>query len=404
MPAGARFDDCPTLLVTIVGEDRPGLTAAIFGALDRRGVAVLDTEQVVVRGRLTLAVLLRLDRDLGREEVALLRRAIAVTAADLGLSWTATEGRGDTPRRAGHRLHVCLLAGVLRPAVVAAATALLSATGANIDRVRRLSAGPVTALEFDVSGVPDVAALRRELAVAAAEHRVDVAVSPGGLARHGRRLVVMDVDSTLIRDEVIELLAAHAGREREVAAVTERAMRGELDFAESLHARVAALAGLPAEVCDEVRAELRLTPGADTLVRTLHRLGSTVALVSGGFAEVVEPLAATLGISRVRANRLEVADGRLTGRVVGELVDRPAKARALQDLAAAENLPLSRTVAIGDGANDLDMLTVAGLGVAFNAKPIVRERADAALTQPYLDAVLHLLGLTREEIEDALPE
>ncbi len=404
MPAEARFDDCPTLLVTLLGEDRPGLTAAIFGALARPGVSVLDTEQVVVRGRLTLAVLLRLDSGIRREDVALLRRAIAVTAADLELSWTATEGRGDTPRRPGHRLHVCLLADVLQPVAVAAVTARLSATRANIDRVRRLSNGPVTALEFDVSGVPDVAMLRRELTVTAADHRVDVAVSPAGLARHGRRLVVMDVDSTLIQDEVIELLAAHAGRQQEVAAVTERAMRGELDFAESLHARVATLAGLPAEVCDDVRAALRLTPGADTLVHTLHRLGFAVALVSGGFAEVVEPLAATLGIERVRANRLEVADGRLTGRVVGELVDRPAKARALRDLATAEGLPLSRTVAIGDGANDLDMLTVAGLGVAFNAKPAVRERADAALTQPYLDAVLHLLGLTREEIEDALAE
>jgi phosphoserine phosphatase len=211
----------------------------------------------------------------------------------------------------------------------------------------------------------------------------------------------MDVDSTLIRDEVIELLAEHAGRKDEVAAVTERAMRGELDFAESLHERVACLAGLDVAVLGQVRDAVRLTPGARTLCRTLHRLGFTLGLVSGGFAEVVEPLARSLGISLVRANRLEVADGRLTGRVVGDVVDRAGKATALREFAAAEHLPLSRTVAIGDGANDLDMLAAAGLGVAFNAKPVVRAQADAAVSLPYLDTVLYLLGISREEIEAA---
>jgi phosphoserine phosphatase len=230
---------------------------------------------------------------------------------------------------------------------------------------------------------------------------VDVAVSPAGLARRGRRLVVMDVDSTLIQDEVIELLAAHAGRGAEVAAVTERAMRGELDFAASLHERVACLAGLPVSVLDEVRAAVRLTPGARTLCRTLRRLGFTLALVSGGFTEVVAPLAAELDVQHVRANTLEVAGGLLTGRVTGEVVDRPGKAAALRAFAAAEGLPLARTVAIGDGANDLDMLAEAGLGIAFNAKPVVREAADAALSVPYLDAVLFLLGVPREEVEAA---
>jgi phosphoserine phosphatase len=211
----------------------------------------------------------------------------------------------------------------------------------------------------------------------------------------------MDVDSTLIQDEVIELLAAHAGRAREVAAVTERAMRGELDFAASLHERVACLAGLPVGVLDEVRAAVRLTPGARTLCRTLRRLGFTLALVSGGFTEVVAPLAAELDIQHVRANTLEAADGVLTGRVVGAVVDRAGKATALRDVAAAEGLPLARTVAIGDGANDLDMLAEAGLGIAFNAKPVVRAQADAAVNVPYLDAVLYLLGIPRAEIEEA---
>jgi phosphoserine phosphatase len=211
----------------------------------------------------------------------------------------------------------------------------------------------------------------------------------------------MDVDSTLIQDEVIELIADHAGTRDAVAEVTERAMRGELDFAESLHARVATLAGLPASALEDVRRQVRLTPGARTLVRTLRRLGFSVALVSGGFEEVVRPLADELGIALVRANRLEVSDGILTGRVEGPVVDRAGKAAALAEFAAAEGLALSRTVAIGDGANDLDMLAAAGLGVAFNAKPLVRAQADASVNVPFLDAVLFLLGISREEIEQA---
>ena len=390
-----------TLLVTVTGQDRPGVTAAVFAALVRPGIEVLDTEQVVVRGHLTLGVLAGLD---GTVDVAAVRDEVGAAAAAMVLDWTAEEGSGDTAVRRGGRLHVTVLGRPLLPGAVQAVTARLAATGANIDRVRRLSAEPVTAIELDVSGVPDLHLLRRQLTAEAAGLGVDVAVSPAGLARHGRRLVVLDVDSTLIRDEVIELLAEHAGRGAEVAAVTERAMRGEIDFATSLHERVAALAGLPESVLPEVRDRVRLTPGARTLTRTLRRLGFTLALVSGGFAEIVRPIADDLGITHILANRLEVVDGVLTGRVLGDVVDRAGKARALREFAAAEDLPMSRTVAIGDGANDLDMLAAAGLGIAFNAKPLVREQADAAVTLPYLDTVLYLLGLTREEIEDAVDE
>lgn len=213
--------------------------------------------------------------------------------------------------------------------------------------------------------------------------------------------MVMDVDSTLIHEEVIELLARHAGREAEVAAVTERAMRGEIDFTTSLHARVATLAGLPVSVLDEVRRSVTLTPGARTLIRTLRRLGFSIGLVSGGFIEVVGDVARELGIQHARANQLEVIDGILTGRVTGPVIDRAAKAQALRDFADAEGLPLKRTVAIGDGANDLDMLETAGLGIAFNAKPLVRAQADTTVNVPYLDAVLYLLGISREEVEEA---
>lgn len=387
--------DRRTLLVTVTGPDRPGVTAAVFDALSVSGVEVLDVEQVVVRGNLTLAVLVTS----GPDEGAVMGQ-VHLAGGRLGMAVSCVAGHGDNaPRRAG-RLHVTLLGAPLLPGAVASITARLAERGANIDRIRRLSRWPVTTVELDVSG-DDVLVLRADLAAQAVAHRVDVAVSPAGLARRGRRLVVMDVDSTLIQDEVIELLAAHAGRGAEVAAVTERAMRGELDFAASLHERVACLAGLPAGVLEQVRAAVRLTPGARTLCRTLRRLGFTLAAVSGGFVEVVEPLAADLGIQHVRANRLEVADGVLTGRVVGDVVDRAGKAAALREFAAAEGLPLERTVAIGDGANDLDMLAAAGLGIAFNAKPVVRAQADTAVTVPYLDAVLYLLGIPRADVEDA---
>jgi phosphoserine phosphatase len=388
----------PTILVTVTGPDRPGVAAAVVGALARPGVEVLDVEQVVVRGNLTLAVLVTAGLDAEDADAAI--AAVRAAGAALGMRVDCATGTGDNaPRRRG-RLHVTVLAAPLLPATVAAIAGRLAERGANIDRIRRLSREPVTTVEFDVSG-DDVAVLRRELAVEAAAHDVDIAVSPAGLARRGRRLVVLDVDSTLIRDEVLELLAAHAGRAAEVAAVTERAMRGELDFAASLHERVACLAGLPATVLDDVRAAVRLTPGARTLCRTLRRLGFTLAVVSGGFAEVVAPLAAELDIQHVRANRLDVAGGFLTGRVVGVVVDRAGKAAALRAFADAEGLPLSRTVAIGDGANDLDMLAEAGLGIAFNAKQIVRAQADVAVNVPYLDAVLYLLGIPRAEIEEA---
>jgi phosphoserine phosphatase len=384
-----------TLLVTVSGDDRPGLTSALFDAIADVGAEVLDLEQVVVRGHLTLALLLA-----GGPRDELLRSAVRDVASGLGMAVSVSAGSGDNaPRRSG-RAAVVVLGAPLLASAVSAVTARIAAHGANIDRIRRLSRYPVTTVEFDISGA-DVGTLRRELALESAVRGVDIAVAPAGLARRGRHLVVMDVDSTLIQDEVIELLAAHAGREAEVAEVTAAAMRGELDFAESLRARVAVLAGLPVGVLPEVRAAIRLTPGARTLVRTLKRLGFTVAVVSGGFLEIVGDLARELDIDHAHANRLEVRDGVLTGRLVGEIVDRAGKAAALRRFAEQERLPLSRTVAIGDGANDLDMLDAAGLGIAFNAKPIVREQADTSVNVPYLDAVLYLLGITREEIEEA---
>lgn len=390
--SGARS----TLLITISGPDRPGVTAGLFAALSAHDVEVADIEQIVARGHLTLAVLLGVDES---DMVAVQRVAIE-TGHALGFGVSVIPGAPEAVSVHGERLTVTLLGRPLRPDAVHAVAREIARHGCNIDRIRRIADYPVTAVAFDGSGV-DVEPLRRTLAEQALRLGVDISVQRGGPHRRGQLLVVMDVDSTLIQDEVIDLLARHAGSAESVAAITEAAMRGEIDFAESLRQRVSTLAGLPEAVFDAVRAEVRLTPGARTLVRTLRRFGFRVCLVSGGFDRVVDPIAAELGIDAVRANRLEVVDGRLTGRLLGPVIDREGKRVALEEFAEQFDIPMSRTVAIGDGANDLDMLDAAGLGVAFNAKPAVRSAADTSVSVPYLDSVLYLLGLTRDEVESA---
>ncbi|MEW2351791.1 phosphoserine phosphatase SerB [Streptomyces sp. NPDC006684] len=397
LSAASASEDLPTLLVKIFGKDRPGLTAGLFDTLAGYGVDVVDIEQVVTRGRIVLCALVTEPPGVHEGE---LRATVHSWAESWGLSAEIISGTGDNRPRGTGRSHVTVLGNPLTAESTAAIAARITGAGANIDRVFRLAKYPVTAVEFAVSGVP-ADTLRSALAPRAGEFGVDIAVVAAGLQRRAQRLVVMDVDSTLIQDEVIELFAAHAGCEAEVARVTESAMRGELDFAQSLHARVALLAGLDASVVEKVRAEVRLTPGARTLIRTLKRLGYQVGVVSGGFTQVTDELRERLGLDFAAANTLEIVDGRLTGRVTGEVVDRAGKARLLRRFAEQAGVPLAQTVAIGDGANDLDMLNTAGLGVAFNAKPVVREAAHTSVNVPFLDTVLYLLGITREEVEAA---
>jgi phosphoserine phosphatase len=250
----------------------------------------------------------------------------------------------------------------------------------------------VAELELPDATAAGLAALRHAVAEAPVAG-LDTALVPAGLRLAERKLLIMDVDSTLIQQEVIELLAAYAGKREEVAAVTEAAMRGELDFTQSLHARVAVLAGLPAAVVDSVRNEVKLSLGAAELVAAFKAAGHVVAVVSGGFNQILEPIAAELGLDYWQANELEIVDGELTGKVLGAVVDRAAKEKFLREWSAAEGIALEHTVAVGDGANDLDMLGAAGIGVAFNAKPAVRAVADAAVNMPYLDAVRHVAGV-----------
>ena len=388
-----------TLLITLTGRDRPGVTSRLFSALARYPLSVIDVEQVVIRGKLVLGVLLGCDSP---PDLTGIHAGVSALAGDLGLEAEITTASGasvDAPARgAGSgRLHVTLLGSPLAPAAITAIAGQIAASGANIDRIGRLALHPVTCIEMEISG-GDPVLLRADLARVAVAQGIDVAVQRGGLHRRALRLIVMDVDSTLIRDEVIDLLAVRAGVAEGVARVTAATMRGELDFAASLRERVGLLAGLEAGVLDEVRGELRLTAGARTLISTLGGLGYKFGIVSGGFNEVIAPLAAELGIGYVAANSLEIADGKLTGRLRGPVIDRPGKADALRRFAVAAGVPLAQTVAVGDGANDLDMIAAAGLGIAFNAKPAVRHAADTSVSVPYLDAILYLLGFNEDEL------
>ncbi len=385
-----------TLLVTVTGRDRPGVTSRLFSALAEHDLSVVDVEQVVIRGRLVLGVLLSCTT---APDLTAIHRQVTSLAEDLGLEAEITAGSGEPARLRGS-LHVTVLGRLLSPAAIAGIAGRIAASGANIDRISRLAHRPVTCIEFDISGA-DPAALRTALARESVDRGVDVAVQRGGLHRRAMRLVVMDVDSTLVSGEAIDLLAARAGCEAKVAEITAATMRGELEFGAALAERVALLAGLDASVIDEVRSQLRLAPGARTLIRTLRRLGYKCGIVSGGFTQFTDGLAADLALDYAAANTLEIAGGKLTGQITGPVIDRAGKAQALRDFAAASGVPLSQTVAVGDGANDLDMIAAAGLGIAFNAKPAVRDAADASVSVPHLDAILHLLGISRDEVEAA---
>lgn len=385
----------PTILVTLTGPDRPGVSTALFERLTGFELEVVDVEQLVVRGRLVLSVLVTRPADEAR-----LAETVRDLAADLAMDVEIEEGVGDNrPRRVG-RANATVLGHPLEPGAMAGLTQVIASAGGNIDRISRLARYPVTALRMEISGI-DPDDLQTILLEAAIELGVDVAVEERGILRHAQRLLVMDVDSTLIQGEVIDMLAAHAGRAEDMERATEAAMRGELDFETSLRQRVRMLEGLDASLLDTVRQDILLTPGARTTVRTLKRLGYRFALVSGGFRPIIQPIADDLGIDYVAANELEIVDGKLTGDLVGPIIDRAGKAAALRAFAADAGVAIKNTVAIGDGANDLDMLAAAGLGVAFNAKPLVRGQAKTSVNVPYLDSIVYLLGISREEIEAA---
>ncbi|PPK68916.1 phosphoserine phosphatase SerB [Actinokineospora auranticolor] len=387
------------VLITVTGPDKPGVSSVLFAALTRHGVDILDVEQVVIRGQLVLGALVATDHDAEG-----LQESVEQAMASVEMRVEVQVGAEQRPVKPS--THVLVVLGhPVSARGFGEVARRLAALEINIDAIRRVADYPVTGLELRVSVSQDTDAADAELRSALAELSVrvglDIAVERDLLSRRAKRLIVFDVDSTLIQGEVIEMLAAKAGREDEVREITEAAMRGELDFTESLHQRVKTLAGLPASVLDEVAAAMELTPGARTTIRTLKRLGYRCGVVSGGFTATIARLVDDLGLDFSAANELEVVDGHLTGRVLGDVVDRAGKSVALRRFAESYDIPLAQCVAVGDGANDIDMLSTAGLGIAFNAKPALREVADTALSHPYLDVVLFVLGVTRSEIEAA---
>jgi phosphoserine phosphatase len=389
-----------TFLVTVSGPDRIGVGAALFAAisgLEGPDLHLIDVAQITIRGTLVLCAEVIAEASVTRDDLAAVLRERSIEGDGMNVN---VEEVAVQEELKGRRLLVTLLSPSISARQLEGVFHAIATSDATCERIVHLASYPVDCYELIVLG-PDHVALREALTEMAEANGLDVAVQRAGLHRRAKHLVVMDADSTLLQDEAIDLLGEACDCAAEISAITAAAMNGEIDFAESLRRRVALLKGLPESVLDDVRERLRLAPGARTLIRTLQRLGYVPAVVSGGFAEILAPILAELNVVHYAANSLEIADGVLTGRVRGAILDRAGKASALRRFAEEVGVPLEQTVAVGDGANDIDMLSVAGLGIAFNAKDSVQEHADAALSVPYLDAVLYFLGISREEIETA---
>lgn len=398
MESQSEDKDRYTGLILLSGIDSPGISSALFSALDPFSITVLDVEQVVIRSRLILTVLIELDPAHSKIIEEDLNECAAKLNVDIAISFGA-ESTQSISQKTG-LLHITALAQKFTPGAFAGLTTHIAEAGGNIERIHRSAFFPLTAIEFLVSGAHSES-LRNSLGRDAKRFDVDIAIQESGLNRFARKLIVMDVDSTVISQEVIDLLAEKTGVGEHVRRITESAMQGKIDFETSLRERVMLLKGQPESIINDIVQEISFTPGARTLIRTLNKLGHAVGLVSGGFSQFVLPIAKSLEIRHVKANTLEIVDGVITGNLLGTIIDRAAKAKALGEFAAHEKISIANTIAIGDGANDLDMIAMAGLGIAFNAKPSVQAAADSALNAPYLDSVLFILGINREDIEES---
>ncbi|HET9791166.1 MAG TPA: phosphoserine phosphatase SerB [Candidatus Angelobacter sp.] len=398
-----------TLLITISGRDNPGLTHAFAGVLAEASATVLDIGQAVIHDVLVMGMMVSVETP----HVSAVENAVRRKASELGVEartalLSETEQRDWVARQHHRRFVVTLLAAQISAAQLAAITDIFVAQGMNIDLLDRLSSRsaavddtyPRMCIDFTLSGDNvDSGTLRRQLLALADQQNFDVAVQEDSIFRGNRRLIVFDMDSTLIQMEVIDELARLAGVGDKVSTITEAAMRGELDFQASFRRRLGLLRGLPASALAKVAENVPITPGAHRLLRTLKLLGYKTAILSGGFAFVAEKLQKELGFDYVHTNELEIENGMLTGEPVGPIVDGARKAQLLEEIARREGISMEQTIAVGDGANDLPMLSIAGLGVAFHAKPLVREKAQHSISRMGLDALLYLLGLPDRHTE-----
>jgi phosphoserine phosphatase len=395
------------ILVTVTGQDRPGVTSTLTGILADKGASLHDIEQVVVQGQLTLCLLIGLPRSRDvLKELLFAAKELGMdldfkpVVADGGAAERAEAKGADT--REDPRYVITAIGAALGPGHLNAIASTLAAEGANIERISRLSEDNLTSVEIHARMplTKNRESLKRALLAVSMSASFDVSLQREGVYRRSKRLVVLDMDSTLIRIEVIDELARAAGVGEEVARITERAMAGEMDYDESLRQRVGLLKGLDAKVLDQIAADLPLTEGAETLVRVLKRLGYRIAVISGGFSRAADALKRRLLLDYAFSNQLAIEGGKLTGQVVGPIVNAHRKAELLELIAQLEGVLLDQVIAVGDGANDLLMLERAGLGIAFRAKTKLREAADTAISGAGLDAILYLLGINAREIKE----
>ena len=379
-----------TGLILVSGEDRPGITQSLMKVLSQFSVNVIDVEQLIIRDRLLLTVLITLDENHAEAVAA----DLSILQEEIGLDIAIDFVHHEQNNENSELLNVVIIGESIKPIGLASVADEIARLGGNIIAIRRTATTPVLAIELNIE-IPNksIKEVQRSLAKVAITNRIDLAVEPSSRAREAKRLVLLDMDSTLIQQEVIDLLAKHAGKLDQVSQITENAMAGDLDFSQALSARVSLLAGLDQSVIELVRKEITLTNGAKELIETLHKQGHKVGVVSGGFLDVIEPILKNLKIDFYRANKLEIMNGKLTGKTEGAIIDRVAKFSSLQEFAKIEGVELSQTVAIGDGANDLDMIEAAGLGIAFNAKPKVAAAAATTISTSDLSTVLLLMGI-----------
>lgn len=379
-----------TGLILVSGQDKPGITQHLMKVLSEFVVKIIDIEQIVIRDRLLLTVLISLDQ--GHAEAVV--EDLNVLQATLGLDIAVDFAYHNEKLQELDHLRVVIVGKEIKPSAIAIIATEIAKLGGNIKDIYRTSSAPVMAVELVLSLQNDaIKKVQSALARVAVENGIDLAVELGGSARNLKRLVLLDMDSTLIEQEVIDLLAEYSGKSQIISDITAKAMSGELDFKQALSARVELLAGLDESVIDQVRQKVTLTKGAQQLITELHNLGHKVGVVSGGFIDVIEPILKDLEIDFYRANKLDIRDGKLTGKVVGKVIDGSEKLAVLREFASKEGINIQQTVAIGDGANDLEMIQAAGLGIAFNAKPKVAQSADTTLNIKDLSAVLLLMGI-----------